>query len=109
MQEKCTLFTMYKQKKELNPETLRLTNKEQGEKSRWMLWAELMKRVFQEDVGCCVHCGGRMELHAVVIRPPATLKVLAGLFLRRGIAPDLAHEEAASWIFPLFFCFFIAI
>ena len=63
----------------LNPETLRLTKKEQGENSRWMLWAELMKRVFQEDVGCCVHCGGRMELRAVVIRPPATLKVLAGL------------------------------
>ena len=33
-------------KKASNPETLRLTKKEQGEKSRWVLWAELMKRVF---------------------------------------------------------------
>jgi len=39
----------------------------------------MMKRVFQEDVGCCADCGGRMELRAVVIRPPATLKVLEGL------------------------------
>ena len=38
-----------------------------------------MKRVFEEDVGCCVNCGGRMELRAVVIRPPATIKVLDGL------------------------------
>ena len=40
-----------------------------------MLWAELMKRVFTEDV----NCGGRMELRAVVIRPPATVKVLTSL------------------------------
>ena len=38
-----------------------------------------MKRVFSEDVGCCVNCGGKMELRAVVIRPPATIKVLEGL------------------------------
>ena len=44
-----------------------------------MLWAELMRRVFSEDVGSCVNCGGRMELRAVVIRPPATIKVLDGL------------------------------
>ena len=38
-----------------------------------------MRRVFSEDVGCCVNCGGKMELWAVVICPPATIKVLDGL------------------------------
>ena len=61
------------------PETLRLTKKEKSEKSRWVLWAELMKRVFSEDVSSCVNCGGRMELRAMVIRPPATVKVLTSL------------------------------
>lgn len=73
------ILPMYKQKKEPKVETLRLTKKEKSEKSRWVLWAELMKRVFTEDVGCCVNCGGRMELRAVVIRPPATVKVLTSL------------------------------
>ena len=27
----------------------------------------------------CVNCGGRMELRAMVIRPPATIKVLTSL------------------------------
>ena len=44
-----------------------------------MLWAELMKRVFAEDIGSCVNCGGRMEFRAMVIRPPATVKVLTAL------------------------------
>ena len=44
-----------------------------------LLWAELMKRVFAEAVGSCVNCGGKMELRAVVIRPPATITVLDGL------------------------------
>ena len=33
----------------------------------------------KSDVGSCVNCGGKMELRAVVIRPPATIKVLEGL------------------------------
>jgi hypothetical protein len=57
--------------------------------------ADLMKRVFQEDVSCCVCCGGRMELRAVVIRPPATLKVLEGLVrLERGRDPP---GEVTGW------------
>ena len=27
-----------------------------------MLWAELMRWVFSEDVGICVNCGGRMDI-----------------------------------------------
>ena len=70
---------MYNQKKVLKPDTLRLTKKEKSENSRWVLWAELMKRVFAADVCVCRNCGGRMELRAVVIRPPATVKVLTAL------------------------------
>jgi len=44
-----------------------------------VLWAALMKRVFAEDVCVCRNCGGRMELRAVVIRPPATVTMLAAL------------------------------
>ena len=73
------ILPMYKQKKEPKGKTLRLTKKEKSEKSRWVLWAELMKRVFAEDVSSCVNCGGRMELRAMVIRPPATIKVLTSL------------------------------
>ena len=73
------ILPMYKQKKEPKVEALRLTKKEKSEKSWWLLWAELMKRVFAEDVSSCVTCGGRMELRAMVIRPPATIKVLPSL------------------------------
>jgi len=48
---------MVKQKKLSNPETLRLTKKERGENSRWVLWADLMKRVFAENVCVCRNCG----------------------------------------------------
>ena len=64
---------MYKQKKVLNPETIRLTKKEKSGKSRLVLWAELMKSVFTEDVCVCRNCGGRMQLRAVLIRLPYDL------------------------------------
>jgi len=70
---------MYKQKKEMKVETLRLTKKEKSEKNSWILWSDLMKRVLAEDVSSCVNCGGRMELRALVILPPATIKVLTSL------------------------------
>ena len=73
------ILPMYKQKKESKVETLRLTKKEKSEKSRWVLWIELMRWVFSEDISSCVNCGGRMELRAVVIRPPATITILDGL------------------------------
>jgi hypothetical protein len=43
---------MYKQKKVLNPETIRLTKKEKSGKSRLVLWAELMKSVFLRMFVC---------------------------------------------------------
>lgn len=86
---------LYKEGRASKAEVLRLTKKEKSQNSRWMLWADLMKRVFQEDVSCCVRCGGRMELRAVVIRPPATLKVLEGLVRsERGRDPP---GEVTGW------------
>jgi len=51
------ILPMYKEKKESKVETLRLTKKEKSEKSRWVLWAEMMRRVFSEDISSCVNCG----------------------------------------------------
>ena len=65
---------------------------EKSEKSRWVLWAELMRRVFSEDVSSRVKCGGRMKVRAVVIRPPATIKVLTSLVLE-GFGRDLTEIE----------------
>ena len=39
----------------------------------------LLKRVFDVGGWICPHCSGRLELRAVVLFPPATTKVLAGL------------------------------
>ena len=45
-----------------------------------------------------MNCGGRMELRAVVIRPPATIKVLTSLVeegLRRE-PPDFGLEQRSG-------------
>ena len=75
---------------------LRLTKKEKSEKSRWILWTELMKRVFAEDVGGCVKCDGRMDLRAVMLRPPATIKVLTALVGRCVVENHLTLDWSRS-------------
>ena len=42
---------------------------------------------YHTTLGSCVNCGGRMELRAVVIRPPATVKILTSL-VGEGLARD---------------------
>jgi hypothetical protein len=42
-------------------------------------WADLLERVFAEDIFVCRRCKGQMRLRAVVVNPPATGKILAGL------------------------------
>ena len=101
---------MYKEKK-AKPENLRLTKKEQSEKSRWVLWAELMKRVFAADVCVCRNCGGRMELRAVVIRPPATLKVLKPCLEKAWVEVHLGMNwsrgvRESKWVNFEWDCFF---
>ena len=48
---------------------------------RRLAWAELLKRTFAVDVLRCVHCGGRRELLAVVMKPEAVAAILTHLGL----------------------------
>ena len=48
--------------------------------------------VFSEDVGSCLNCEGSMEFQAVVIRPPAKIKVLTSL-VREGLGRDPTELE----------------
>jgi hypothetical protein len=50
-------------------------------------WADLLERVFAVDGWRCL-CGRTMELRTIVIRPPATTRVLAGL--ERATGPPAA-------------------
>jgi hypothetical protein len=50
-----------------------------GDCSRHWRWAELLARVFSVDGLLCPGCGGRLELRAIVIGPPATKRILDGL------------------------------
>lgn len=51
-------------------------------KPRWqgLGWADLLERVFGVDAFRCSRCGGRLSLRCVVINPPATTRILRGLF-----------------------------
>lgn len=48
-------------------------------------WADLLQRVFGVDGLRCKHCNGPLHLRCVVVNPPATMRVLAGL--QRARAP----------------------
>jgi hypothetical protein len=64
------------------PKVLRLSRPNvRNESSRWTPWAELLLRVFSVDRVACPHCGEAMSLRTVVVRPPATTRVLRGLCL----------------------------
>ena len=47
-------------------------------------WAELIKRVFKVDGWACPHCNKPMTLRSIVIREPATTKVVSGLLRSTG-------------------------
>jgi hypothetical protein len=57
--------------------------------SRHLGWAELLAREFQVDGWRCPRCGGPLRLRCVVVRTPATVRVLRGLAPSRG-PPQLA-------------------
>ena len=42
-------------------------------------WAELLHRVFEVDGWACPHCNKPMKLRSIVIREPATMRVVSGL------------------------------
>jgi len=47
--------------------------------SSWCPWSELLERVFGTGGFACPKCGRPMRLRAVVVGPPATTRILAGL------------------------------
>ena len=47
-------------------------------------WAELLKRVFEVNGWACPHCNKPMALRSIVIREPATTKVVSGLLRSTG-------------------------
>jgi hypothetical protein len=64
---------------------LKLVRKEKASAiSRHVPWSQLLWRVFGVAGWCCRNCGRLMELRAVVIRPPATTKIING-FVRAGL------------------------
>ncbi len=57
---------------------------------RYLLWAELMRRVFSADVLECPRCGGRLRLVAAIIDGISARRYLEGTGLaqpRTGVAP----------------------
>jgi hypothetical protein len=46
------------------------------QRGAWIPWAELLKRVFGEDVLACPHCHGRRHMISVIIDPEVIRKVL---------------------------------
>jgi len=50
----------------------------------WIPWADLLKRVFLEDVTTCPACGGRMSIVAVIMNREAARKILE----KHGLPPD---------------------
>jgi hypothetical protein len=58
-----------------------------GSGSRWIPWAELLRRVFAEDVLSRVRCGGRMEVIAAVTNPRGSRRILAHLALPQRAPP----------------------
>ena len=42
-------------------------------------WSELLERVFGTSGFTCPRCGSQMRLRAIVVGPPATTRILAGL------------------------------
>jgi hypothetical protein len=58
--------------------------------SRWAPWATLLWRVFGTQGWLCPTCGTQMTLRAVVVRPPATIRVLRGLHRAARAPPGVA-------------------
>lgn len=48
-------------------------------RSAWCPWSELLERVFGTGGFVCPRCAGQMTLRTVVVGPPATTRILAGL------------------------------
>jgi hypothetical protein len=69
-------------------------------RKRRLSWAELMKRVFQEDVLRCKKCGGRAAVTSAIARPKGVEAILVclGLAVR---APPIPLPRAADPVRPV--------
>ena len=67
-------------------------------RERRLSWAELLKRVFNEDVLKCKRCGGRAEVISAITQP----KVIEAIFTCLGYtvrAPPIAPSLLAHFDF----------
>ena len=67
-------------------------------RERRLSWAELMMRVFQEDVLQCAHCGGKAAVISAIMQPEVVAAILTclGLSVR---APPIAPARQARFDF----------
>ena len=84
---------------EPTPSRGRLTKRNRSKRAdrarrRWP-WSDLLWHVFGVDGFRCPRCGERMVVRAVIIHPPATLRVLRGLEQAAARAPPDAGDRAA--------------
>jgi hypothetical protein len=84
---------------EPEPSRGRLTKRSSKRRSerarrRWP-WSDLLWHVFGVDGFQCPRCGGSMVVRAVIIHPPATLRVLGGLDRAAARAPPAGDAQAA--------------
>ena len=62
---------------------------------RYQRWGDLLWHVYGVDGFACPRCGEQMVVRAVVVRPPATLKLLAGLDRAAARGPPVLQSQAA--------------
>lgn len=56
-------------------------------RDRHLDWAELLRRVYAEDVLDCPHCGGRLTVLAAITQPDVVAAILAHLGIETSLPP----------------------
>jgi hypothetical protein len=75
---------------------------EKAEKpSRYIPWAELLKRTFGIDLAVCPHCGGHVRVIAAIIRKEAIQEILGHLNLPTG-PPKRAKSSGTEYVYESF-------
>jgi hypothetical protein len=75
---------------------------EEAEKpSRYIPWAELLKRTFGIDLAVCPHCGGHVRVIAAVIRKEAIQEILGHSNLPTG-PPKRAKPSGTGYVYESF-------
>lgn len=69
--------------------------------SRYIPWAELLKRTFGIDLTVCPHCGGQVRVIAAIIRKEAIDEILGHLNLPTG-PPKKAKPHGTEYVYESF-------